>query len=102
MSMKAGMTMLTATVKRPVPNGRCRVDAATMRVAVRSFALPMLLAAAFNLPAAEQSSKPLAEPVRTVVNQYCVTCRDAEVKKGGLDLERIGRASCRERVSECV
>jgi hypothetical protein len=31
----------------------------------------------------------LAAPVRSVVNQYCVSCHDAEVKKGGLDLERI-------------
>jgi hypothetical protein len=29
--------------------------------------------------------------VKVVVNQYCVSCHDAEVKKGGLDLERISR-----------
>jgi hypothetical protein len=31
----------------------------------------------------------LAVPVKSVVNQYCVSCHDAEVKKGGLDLERV-------------
>jgi cytochrome c553 len=30
--------------------------------------------------------------VKSLVNQYCVSCHDAEVKKGGLDLERISRA----------
>ena len=49
----------------------------------------VLLALAFNSTAGQPSSSPLAAPVKSVVNQYCVSCHDAEVKKGALDLERI-------------
>jgi cytochrome c553 len=32
-----------------------------------------------------------ASDAHSFVNQYCVSCHDADVKKGGLDLERISR-----------
>jgi mono/diheme cytochrome c family protein len=58
----------------------------------RSFFFSLLLVAvAFSSSAAQLPSSSLAAPVLSVVNQYCVRCHDADVKKGGLDLERIGR-----------
>ncbi len=59
-----------------------------MRWEVSFFFLTLLslLATATTAPS---SSFPLAEPVKGVLNQYCVNCHDGEVKKGGLDLQRI-------------
>jgi cytochrome c553 len=83
------MAMLLATVKRSIPIGLCRAKATMMRRGIRFFSSSMFLTLAFNSTAAQRSSSPLAAPVKTVVNQYCVSCHDADVKKGGLDLERI-------------
>ncbi|MBI3414467.1 MAG: DUF1592 domain-containing protein [Verrucomicrobia bacterium] len=48
-----------------------------------------VLLAIFTAAAAQQPLTPLSTPVKSVVNQYCVSCHDADVKKGGLDLEHI-------------
>ena len=40
-------------------------------------------------PPPHPPASPLPASVTSVVNTYCVSCHDAEVKKGGLDLERI-------------
>jgi len=37
------------------------------------------------------TAAPPTAAVKSVVSQYCVTCHDADVKKGGLDLDRISR-----------
>ena len=44
-----------------------------------------------DAPAAPPRSSPSAGPVNSVLSQYCVKCHDAEMKKGGLDLERLSR-----------
>ena len=49
----------------------------------------ILMALAFNSATAQKPSSPLAAPVKSVVNQYCVSCHDGELKKGGLDLDRL-------------
>ncbi|HEY3147087.1 MAG TPA: DUF1592 domain-containing protein, partial [Dongiaceae bacterium] len=41
--------------------------------------------------AAPQPLSPLPAPVFSLISTYCVTCHDADVKKGGLDLDRISR-----------
>jgi hypothetical protein len=78
-------------VKRPIPIGLCCVKAVWSRWGIRFWAAPIFLALAAGAFAAPASSSPLAAPVKSVVNQYCISCHDAEVKKGGLDLERISR-----------
>ena len=83
--------MLPATVKRPIPTGLSRADAALILLGIRFFSSLVLVIAALNSQAAPPPSTPLAAPVKSVVNQYCVSCHDADVKKGGLDLERISR-----------
>jgi mono/diheme cytochrome c family protein len=82
--------MFFAIVKRPIPNGQSCVRAVRIRRAIRFFSC-LLLIGALNSTAAEQSSSPLAAPVKSVANQYCVNCHDAAVKKGGLDLEHLSR-----------
>ena len=67
----------------------CRAQATEIQRGIRFCCSAVLLALAFNSMAGQPSSSPLAAPVKSVVNQYCVSCHDAEVKKGGLDLERI-------------
>src|SRR5258706_12685756 len=88
--------MLCAPVKRPIPIGLCRAQATEMNGGIRFFRPALLLALAFNCVAAQPSSSPLAAPVKSVVNQYCVSCHDADVKKGELDLERISRDDVRQ------
>ena len=71
--------------------GPCRAQATEIHRGIRSVCSAVLLAMAFNSTAGQPSSSPLSAPVKSVVNQYCVSCHDADVKKGGLDLERISR-----------
>src|SRR5688572_32652282 len=44
---------------------------------------------AIGVTAAANGATLLTEPVKALVNDYCVSCHDAESKKGGLDLEQI-------------
>ena len=62
-----------------------------IRWGLRFFARSALLALALNCAAAQPNSNPLSVPVKSVVNQYCLDCHDADVTKGGLDLEHISR-----------
>ena len=89
MSAEVGVVMLTAIVKRPIPNGRPCADVASIRW-LRRFLFSLLpFAIAFHSIAAQSASPSLSPPIKALVNQYCVNCHDAEVKKGGLDLERV-------------
>ena len=47
----------------------------------------MVLAVRTN--AAQTPLSPLPSPVKSAVNQYCITCHDGDVKKGGLDLQSL-------------
>src|SRR5262245_27583012 len=47
------------------------------------------MSAVLSSTAAKQRTSPLAASVKSVVDQYCVRCHDGQLKKGGLDLERI-------------
>jgi len=67
---------------------------------IHFFAPSLLMALALNSPAAQQSSNPLTTLVKSLVNQYCVSCHDADVKKGGLDLERISRDGVTQHSAE--
>ncbi len=91
LSEVARMVMLLATVKRPIPTGLRGAQATMMRLGICFFASSVLVAVAFHSAAAQPASSPLPAPVKSVLNQYCVRCHDADVKKGGLDLERISR-----------
>lgn len=91
LSEVARMVMLLATVKRPIPTGLRGAQATMMRLEICFFASSVLVAVAFHSAAAQPASSPLPAPVKSVLNQYCVRCHDADVKKGGLDLERISR-----------
>ena len=42
-----------------------------------------------TLGAGSVDARDAGTPVTTMVNQYCIRCHDAEVKKGGLDLETL-------------
>jgi mono/diheme cytochrome c family protein len=77
------MAMLFSTVNRSVPIGLWR--------AAVSLAPLLLLALPLNSSAAPPPPSPVAASVKSVVNQYCVSCHDADMKKGGLDLDRISR-----------
>src|SRR5262245_41298488 len=82
--------MLSVIVKRPIPKGLCRIPALLTLWGIRyvaSFTLPAL--AFDSATATAQQSFPLATQVKSVVSQYCVSCHDADVKKGGLNLEGI-------------
>lgn len=92
--------MLLATVKRPIPIGRCCVDASVLHRRVYLFVTSSLLVASLNLVGAQPPSVSLAAPVKSVVNQYCVSCHDGEVKKGELDLERIIAADITQHSGE--
>ena len=81
--------MMHDTVKRPLPKGPWRIQPAAIRWDIRFSACLMFWLSVADPSQAQQPSSPLPRAVKSVVNQYCVSCHDAEVKKGGLDLERI-------------
>ena len=85
------MTMMSLTVKRPLPIGLCRAQALIIHWSLRFFLAAVVMAVALDSAAAPQTASPLSAPVKSVVNQYCVSCHDADMKKGGLDLERLSR-----------
>ena len=86
---------LPAVVKRPVPIGQRFVNAAGNHrgIHILAFAL-VVLGACFSSSAQQASTRPspaLGAPVTAVVDKYCLTCHDSEMKKGGLALDLIWR-----------
>ena len=100
MSGLALIGILSGIVKRPVPIGSCRAEAIALRSGIRFLSSSACVALAFNSIAAQPSSPPLGALVKSVVNQYCVSCHDADVKKGGLDLERLSREDITQHSEE--
>ena len=82
--------MLLVAVIRPLPKGPCSTAAAASRREILLLAWSMLQVLALHCIAGLSPTTPLPEPVKSAVNTYCVSCHDGEMKKGGLDLERIG------------
>ena len=91
MSRVVRNAIVFATVKSQIPIARLR--AGTVRRGIGVLAGVPLSLLAFDLiaasPPAASTSSALGLPVTAVVNQYCVTCHDADVKKGGLDLQSL-------------
>ena len=83
--------MFLAEVNTQIPIGAFRAD--TVRRGIyRLCSLALLLAACHSIGAQEPAVRPspgAGSPVTAVVNNYCITCHDSEVKKGGLDLDSI-------------
>jgi len=82
--------MFHITVKRPKPIGLPGALAAANSWGWCVVILLLKLALDLGLRSAQESAPPPAQ-LESVVNQYCVSCHDAEVKKGGLDLEGLSR-----------
>jgi mono/diheme cytochrome c family protein len=53
--------------------------------------LSQVLVFAVSALAVYAAPNPVPPTVQSVVHRYCVDCHDADVTKGGLDLERLGR-----------
>ena len=83
-------------LKRPIPIGHGRAQATELYCGIRFILCAVGLALAGPAPAAT----PLAASVKSVVNQYCVSCHDADVQKGGLDLERLSRDDVTQHPAE--
>ena len=83
--------MFLAEVNTQIPIGAFR--AGTVRRGIYHLcSMPLLLAACHSIGAqqpAAGSSPAAGSPLTAVVNNYCVTCHDSEVKKGGLDLDSL-------------
>ncbi len=83
--------MFSAEVNTQIPIGQFRADM-FRRGFCRLCWLPVLLVACHSIgeqPAAARPSPEAGSPVTALVNSYCVTCHDSEVKKGGLDLDSL-------------
>ena len=82
---------LSAAVIRPFPIGRCLVRRIRRGIRVLT-CIPVLFSNSHSVgaqqPPANLSSH-LSPVVGEIVNRYCVTCHDGEMKKGGLALDRI-------------
>jgi cytochrome c553 len=94
------MDMLLAIVKRPVSIGLCHARVVMIRWGIHLCSSSIFLVLAASSPASQKLVSPLAEPLKSVFNQYCVSCHDADVKKGGLDLERISRGDVNQHSGE--
>ena len=71
-----------------------------IRSAVSFSAWLLFLAPAACVLAEGQSPVSIPANVQSVVNQHCVDCHDADVKKGGLDLEGISRDGLTQHARE--
>ena len=81
--------MLFRTVNRSNPIGLTGALAAANALGLRLVSLLLMMASAADSQAVQPSSELVALSVKSMVNQYCVSCHDADVRKGGLNLERI-------------
>jgi len=71
--------------------GLYRAQAVKIHRGIRSCSSAPFLAFLLTFTAGHLSAAPLAAPVTSLVNQYCVSCHDGDVNKGGLDLAAILR-----------
>jgi mono/diheme cytochrome c family protein len=60
----------------------------------------LLTSAALKTAAALQESFPLPTSAKLVMDRYCVDCHDAQLQKGGLDLETIMGGDAQEHADE--
>jgi len=83
--------MLVAVVKKRIPIGQFHAD--TLQPGISpTFWMAVLLVVCNCIGAQQPAARPpapLSSPVTAVVNKYCVSCHDSEVKKGGLDLDSL-------------
>ena len=83
---------MEAIVKNRIPQSPCR-PGATGRGIRFFFRLALVVLVAGKAVASqrpvERPSSAAPTPVAAMIDRYCVTCHDGEVKKGGLDLEGI-------------
>ncbi len=80
--------MLLAPVTKRIPIGQFRAD--TVRPGICLLWIPVLFVAGSSIAAEPSATRPpssAGSPVAAVVTEYCVSCHDSEVKKGGLNLE---------------
>ncbi len=87
--------MLLVAVTQPARLALFPAGAATLRRGFRILATSMLVATVPRPAPAQPASAPLPAPVTAVVNQYCVSCHDGDLQKGGLDLELLSRDGVR-------
>jgi hypothetical protein len=81
--------MMVVTVKHPIFIGLREARARMTRGAICFFIFAFLTSIAMNSRAAALAASPVAPAVGSAVSHYCVSCHDGEVKKGGLDLEKV-------------
>src|SRR5262245_30484296 len=74
------MAKLTIVVKRRIASAEICFLRIVLLVAVSSLAVRS---------SSGQPSTLRSSPVKSVVDEYCTTCHDETLKKGGLDLENI-------------
>lgn len=85
--------MLLVAVKEPALVCQLRADAVRRKICV-FFRLAGLLLVCPNIhaqPPSARPASPIGSSVSAVVNKYCLSCHDSEVKKGGLDLQSISQ-----------
>jgi hypothetical protein len=78
------------TVKRPIFIGPFCLAATKGFQGFCSIYVVLACSISINL-SAQPVRSPLPSSVSSLVSQYCLDCHNADVKKGGLDLERISR-----------
>ncbi len=89
-------------VKSQIPIARLGAGTIRREISVPSW-LPFLLVACNSIAAPPQSpglSFPVASPVNSLVSKYCITCHDSEMKKGGVDLDRLRQEDMVENAEE--
>lgn len=92
---------LSGCVKKKIPIERLHADALRFEGICLLVLTSIFLATAHSFGASQPIfSSSLGESVTTVVNKYCVTCHDSEVKKGELDLDRTMRSDLTQHSDE--
>src|SRR4051812_17812599 len=92
--------VVVVAARSPVAN----IEVASIWRATFALAWSLAFFIAGNLVASQtaiiKTSSSIAPSVIGVVNNYCVSCHDVEVKKGGLDLESISREDMAQHLAE--
>ncbi len=92
--------MLDAVVKRWTLGDRSFANATEFRRGFPFLVCSLLTGMALVAMAAPRPAPPFPAPVRAVVEKYCFSCHDDQLKKGGLDLDRLSHAAIPEHSDE--
>src|ERR1044071_6783733 len=97
MSLRA---ILSAVLKERMLSVRKKTNVPEVRHGCCFLLCCCLAAFCLGARAGSRSSTKYSTPVKPMVEKYCVACHDEQLKKGGLDLEKLSASEIPEHADE--